>query len=80
VEEHLFPADRALQDYPALLLDATTAERVLHGNAFRYDHYNRDLPTSTDLARVYDTGGHFLAIAEWDTAQQVWKPKKVLAR
>src|SRR6266700_7827606 len=29
VEEHLFPADRALQDYPALLLDATTAERVL---------------------------------------------------
>jgi len=80
VEEHLFPADRALQDYPALLLDATTAERVLHGNAFRYDHYNRDLPTSTDLARVYDTGGHFLAIAEWDAAQQVWKPKKVLAR
>ena len=80
VEEHLFPADRALQDYPALLLDATTAERVLHGNAFRYDHYNRDLPTSTDLARVYDTGGHFLAIAEWDTVQQVWKPKKVLAR
>jgi tRNA pseudouridine55 synthase len=80
VEEHLFPADRALQDYPALLLDAATAERVLHGNAFRYDHYNRDLPTSTDLARVYDTGGHFLAIAEWDAAQQVWKPKKVLAR
>src|SRR5439155_11481958 len=63
VEEHLFPADRTLQDYPALLLDAATASRVLHGNAFRYDHYTGNLPTSTDLARVYDTSGHFLAIA-----------------
>src|SRR2546429_3129264 len=80
VEEHLFPADRALQDYPALLLDATTAERVLHGNAFRYDHYNRDLPTSTDLARVYDTGGPFLGICGRGAAQKGGKAKKGLTK
>jgi tRNA pseudouridine55 synthase len=74
VEKHLFPADKALQGYPTLLLDAVTAGRVLHGMAFQYD-----LPTSTELARVYDTSGHFLAIAEWDAAQEMWRPKKVFA-
>lgn len=80
LHEFLFPADRALQDYPALLLDAATAERVLHGMTFQYDHFNSALPTSPDLARVYDTGGHFLAIAAWDAVQQAWQPKKVFAR
>jgi len=80
LEKYLFPADRALQNYPALLLDAATTERVLHGNAFKYSHYNRDLPTPPDLARVYDTSGHFLAIAEWDAGQEAWKPKKVFAK
>ena len=76
VDEHLFPADKALQDYPSLLLDAASAGSVLHGMAFRYDPA---LPTSSKLARVYDTSGHFLAIAEWDDAQEMWRPKKVFA-
>ena len=76
MDEHLFPADKALQDYPSLVLDAASAESVLHGMAFRYDP---DLPTSSKLARVYDTSGHFLAIAEWDDAQEMWRPKKVFA-
>jgi tRNA pseudouridine55 synthase len=75
--EHLFPADRALQDYPALLLDAATAGRVLHGNAFSY---NLDFSTPSELARVYDAEGRFLAIAEWDAQLEVWKPKKVFPR
>ena len=76
VHEHLFPADKALQGYPTLLLDAVSAARVLHGMPFQYDP---DPPISSKLARVYDTSGHFLAIAEWDPAQQLWKPKKVFA-
>src|SRR5947209_10692063 len=76
VDEHLFPADKALQDYPALLLDAVSAGRVLHGMAFRYDP---EPPISSKLARVYDTSGNFLAIAEWDAAQEMWRPKKVFA-
>src|SRR2546430_6278989 len=36
VESYLFSADRALQQYPALILDDTTAQRVLHGNACSY--------------------------------------------
>ncbi len=83
MEKYLYPADKALQAYPAIQLDAASVERVLHGNAFSPPHpwgaINR-APTqgqSPGLARVYDINGHFLAIAEWDVEQEMWKPKKV---
>jgi tRNA pseudouridine55 synthase len=75
VAEQVLPADRALLQYPALYLDAETVERVLHGNAFRYEQAQ----TETELARVYDASGRFLAIGAWNAEQQVWQPKKVLA-
>jgi tRNA pseudouridine55 synthase len=71
-EQHLFPADKVLDSYPALQLDEATAQRVLHGNAFHYD-----LHPSSELVRVYDHAGQFLAIAVWDAEQHVWQPKKV---
>ncbi|MDQ2885269.1 MAG: tRNA pseudouridine(55) synthase TruB [Chloroflexota bacterium] len=74
----VFPADFALQQYPALYLDAETVERVLHGNAFRYEEQASIQPGS-ELARIYDSSGHFLAIATWNSEQQMWQPKKVLA-
>ncbi len=77
VSKYLLPADSALQDYPALALDAATIERVLHGNAFR-DPRVHVQPEAT-LARIYDTEGHFLAIATWNSQQQQWQPKKVFS-
>ncbi len=71
VEQLLTSADTVLQQYPALHLDASTVERVLHGNIFAYD------TPPTELARVYDTHGQFLAIATWNSEQQMWQPKKV---
>ncbi len=76
VEEYLYPPDTALQDYPALTLDAATVERVLHGNAFHHD-LNPPSASSPELARVYDTDNHFLAIAEWRPDQNLWQPIKV---
>ncbi|HEY7416029.1 MAG TPA: tRNA pseudouridine(55) synthase TruB, partial [Ktedonobacteraceae bacterium] len=49
--------------------------RVLHGNKFRCDQ----IQPTTHPVRVYDTEGHFLAIAAWDAEQQMWQPGKVLA-
>ncbi len=77
VAERVFPADFALQQYPALYLDAETVERVLHGNAFRYEEQASIQPGS-ELARIYDSSGHFLAIATWNSEMQMWQPKKVL--
>ncbi len=71
VERLLTSADTVLQQYPALHLDASTVERVLHGNTFAYD------TPPAELARVYDTQGQFLAIATWNSEQQMWQPKKV---
>jgi tRNA pseudouridine55 synthase len=72
----LYPADKALEQYPALTLDAATVERVRHGNAFR-DPRDANMRQANDVARVYSDDGHFMAIAEWDAAQEAWKPKKV---
>lgn len=77
VQEHLYPADRVLQNYPALLLDETTTERVLHGNAFHYDLATPTVSTLPNLARVYDHMGNFLAIAHWNAETATWQPTKV---
>ena len=75
VANHLFSPDTALQHYPALQIDNTTAQHVLHGNAFAY--HDNSLAMA-NLAQVYDATGHFLAIATWDAEQGLWQPKKVL--
>jgi len=74
LQEYLLPADSAVQHFPGLTLDAETAERVLHGNTFRYPA----LPhTQTPLARVYDPDGRFIALASWNSEQCTWQPVKV---
>ncbi len=74
VQQYLYPVDKALEQYPAITLDAETVERVKHGNTF-----NKSVANNTGLARVYDTDGDFIAIAEWNEEQKAWQPKKVFA-
>jgi tRNA pseudouridine55 synthase len=71
-QQYLFPVDKVLEHYPALQVDETTTQGVLHGNAFRYHN-----SPSAELARVYDPSGRFLAIAHWDEEHHAWQPKKV---
>jgi len=75
VQQRIFSADYVLRDYPALMLDAATIAHVLHGNSFQ--HHASPTEPAVDLARIYDTDGHFLAIAIWNEQQCVWQPKKV---
>ncbi|HEU0000040.1 MAG TPA: tRNA pseudouridine(55) synthase TruB [Ktedonobacteraceae bacterium] len=76
VEQFLFPADKAIEHYPALVLDEHTSERVRHGNVFQVGEEPGTVQEKS-LARVYDNQGQFLAIAEWDEEQQKWQPTKV---
>jgi tRNA pseudouridine55 synthase len=71
-QHYLYPVDKALEQYPAITLDAETVERVKHGDAF-----STSVEYSPGLARVYDTTGHFLVIARWNEEQKAWHPKKV---
>jgi tRNA pseudouridine55 synthase len=70
---HAQPADRALEQYPALHLNAEDAARVKHGNLFTCD----SVPGERSLARVYNPEGEFIAIAEWEPQGEKWQPKKV---
>ena len=74
IQHYSFPLDKALEQYPAMKLDVETAERIKHGNTF-----NNPVANNSGLARVYDTNGAFIAIAEWNEEQQAWQPKKVFA-
>jgi tRNA pseudouridine55 synthase len=74
LRHYLFPLDKALERYPAITLDGETAAQVMHGNTFTNPSAN-----NSGLARVYDSNGVFIAIAEWDEEQKAWRPKKVFA-
>ena len=76
ISQYLYPPDKALEGYPALTLDPATIERVQHGNAFSYSP-DEQMPPANGIARVYSNDGHFVAIAEWEAAQEVWQPRKV---
>ena len=73
IARYVLPMDRALEQYPALHLSEEEAARVLHGNAFACDSH-----AEKSLARVYNAGGDFIAIATWDAELEKWQPKKVL--
>ena len=68
------PMDAALQDLPAVTLDADAAQRVLMGHSISLSGLD-----GSSLCRVYDTNARFLAIMEYDPAAQLLRPKKVLA-
>src|SRR5579859_8077285 len=76
IEELLHPADKAIEQYPALVLDEATTERVRHGNAFPVEE-RTDALFEQGMARVYDDKGQFAAIAEWDKERRMWQPVKV---
>jgi tRNA pseudouridine55 synthase len=72
---YVFPVDYALAQYPAIHLDPITSARVLHGNMFCYQLPIPQPPPQ--LVRIYDATGRFLALAIWNTQQQMWQPTKV---
>ena len=70
----LRPTDAALQDLPAVTLDADSAQRVLMGHSIPLSGWD-----GSPLCRVYDASDRLIAIMEYDSADQALHPKKVLA-
>ncbi len=68
----LHPLDAALTHFPALRLDADAARRLCSGQAIA----NCELRIA-GLARAYGPDGTFLALAVYDPAAGVWRPRKV---
>jgi tRNA pseudouridine55 synthase len=73
----LRPLDAALQDWPALTLDADAARRMTMGQAVALPGV--EARAGASLYRAYDVHGKLIALAAFDPAAQVWRPRKVLA-
>jgi tRNA pseudouridine55 synthase len=69
------PADRALEQYPALQPGVVAEEQIRHGNAFTCESAEGE----RSLARVYTIEGSFIAIAAWEPLSGKWQPKKVFS-
>jgi tRNA pseudouridine55 synthase len=77
LEGLLRPLDAALQDLPAVTLDADAARRILLGQAIPLNGV--EALAGSPLYRAYDAGGILLALIAYDSTNQLWRPKKVLA-
>jgi tRNA pseudouridine55 synthase len=91
----LHPIDTALARFPALHLDADEARRLCLGQAIAPPAPSEHPPRSPSaplrtsaggteggqegLARAYGPDGTFLALAVYDPAAGVWRPRKVFA-
>jgi len=73
----LRPLDAALQDLPAVTLDADQAQRMLMGQVIPAE--GAKAFANAPLHRAYDAAGAFLAIVAYDPQAHVWRPHKVLA-
>jgi tRNA pseudouridine55 synthase len=74
LQNYSFPLDKALEQYPAIMLDTETTERVMHGNTFTFSNA---IANNSGITRVYSSNGTFIAIAKWNEEQQLWHPRKV---
>ena len=74
-ESLVLPLDEALLEWPAMIVGADEARRIVQGQALRGDppHEDRD----GALARAYSVDGGFVAILVYHAEVGLWRPKKV---
>jgi tRNA pseudouridine55 synthase len=74
---YLLPLDEAFLDWPAMIVGADDARRVVHGQTIGGD----PLAAKEEglLRRAYSLDGDFLAILEYRASSGRWCPKKVFA-
>jgi tRNA pseudouridine55 synthase len=76
-DRYLLPLDEAFLDWPAMIVGADDAQRIVHGQAIVGDP-----PAAREegfLRRAYSLDGDFLAILEYRASSGRWYPKKVFA-
>lgn len=76
-DRYLLPLDEAFLDWPAMIVGADDARRVVHGQAIA--GYPPAAREEGLLRRAYSLDGDFLAILEYRTSSGRWCPKKVFA-
>jgi tRNA pseudouridine55 synthase len=77
-DRYLLALDEAFLEWPAAIVGADAARRIVHGQAVNLEGSIRS-ETGGTMARAYDLDGSFLAILRHDDESGQWRPKKVFA-
>jgi tRNA pseudouridine55 synthase len=72
------PADAVLEDWPALVLDASQVVDWYHGKPIAQPDAGND--AAQGQRRVYDAAGTWVGIGIADDTGQHWRPTKVIGR
>ncbi len=73
----IHPLDAALLHHSAMLVDDDQEAALRMGQQIEAAHPDSN---TTDLVRVYDRDGRFVALVRWDDLHQRWQPDKVFPR
>jgi tRNA pseudouridine55 synthase len=73
----LQPVDSVLQEWPALIADAETAEFIRHGKPVKYQKIEAGGGINRDLCRAYSLDGSFLGVLRFNSETGEWQPKKI---
>ena len=78
-QDILLPIDLALMDLPALTLGIEDEKDIRHGQPVRLDPETTVLPDVPEGAecRAYGEDGSLVAIVAYDTAEGMWRPRRV---
>jgi tRNA pseudouridine55 synthase len=74
---YLLPIDEALLDWPALIVGAQDAQRIVQGQAVQGEPPVDGGGVESFLCRAYNIDGDFVAIMAYDPTAALWRPKKV---
>jgi tRNA pseudouridine55 synthase len=82
LEEHLYPVDFVLSQFPALIVRRQQGCSLIHGAAIKTSQVlNSSLLThERPLARVYTEQGTFLGLLCYNPERELWQPDKIFAR
>ncbi len=73
---YLIPSDEALLDWPAMIVGADEARRIVHGQPLPG---KQPATGEARLCRAYSVHGDFLAILSFEPERGWWQPKKVFS-
>jgi len=76
---YLLPLDEALLDWPAMIVGADDAQRIVQGQAVQGEPPTEGGGARDALCRAYSLDGDFLAVMAFHPASGCWRPTKVFA-
>jgi tRNA pseudouridine55 synthase len=77
-EQHLYPADFALQSFPAMIVNHEQQCTLVHGNTLSAESLSG--PPEAKTVRVYNQTGDFVGMVGYVAEGHHWQPEKIFIK